>query len=141
MWKSKRSDKYKWAASSDCWFITWWFKKNRDVINYISDNQHLWIEFVGQIERGRMGHLHLQCVVWFIKPQSFDAVRKMFLNQAHIEVTMDLSKAQEYCMKERTRAGCWFTYKNRKLYCSNNKLEQVIKNKSVMHDPDYKEWI
>ncbi len=125
-WKIKRRNKYKWAATSTSWFITWFYKKGSDLVSVLRTHQLEWIGFTGQIEKGAMGHLHLQCVVCWAKPVSFSYVRKLFMWQAHIEPTMDVADATTYCLKVRTRVGPRFWMSNGRLVCNSPRLQPFL---------------
>lgn len=60
--------------------------------------------FVGQLEKGDKGTIHLQAAFGYKDPIRFSAVKKI-LPEAHIEKTNCGASAAEYCSKTDTRVS------------------------------------
>lgn len=58
-----------------------------------------------QYEKGESGTIHIQAVIGFKNPISFNSVKKMF-NTAHIEPVKSINEALDYCNKSNTSISC-----------------------------------
>ncbi len=117
----------RYAKSSRCWFVTWFFTHGKEVTDLLRDNWRQWSQFYGQIETSKLGHRHLQCVVEWPQPVGFNYVRKLFHN-SHVEATIDLQDAAAYCLKVETRSGPQFYVVNRVIYCTSKVLEKLLRS-------------
>ncbi len=84
-------------------FLTWnnWqedFEKKEDVFNYFKTLPHVKAFILG-FEVGEQGTPHIQAVIQFKQPKTFDTLRKYFKNN-HIERIHDMKSAVEYCKKD-----------------------------------------
>lgn len=84
-------------------FLTWnnWnvrFKDKEEVVEYFEGLNHFRGAIIG-FEVGEEGTPHLQAVVAFTQPKSFNLLRKYFENN-HIEQVKHMNNAVEYCKKD-----------------------------------------
>lgn len=89
------------------WFFT--INNYQNVVQLVAHFELLKDKFkylVMQEEEGEETHTpHLQGMVQFHTAKSMSAVKTFLVQPAHVEVTKNVDKSREYCMKDETRAG------------------------------------
>lgn len=86
--------------------------------------------FVGQLEKGDNGTVHLQAAFGYKNPVRFAAIKKM-LPSAHIEKTNCGGSAADYCSKEDTRIDITHSFGTPPVK-RNNKDALKVRTKSLM---------
>lgn len=88
------------------------------------------IDLIGQHEEGEQeGTLHIQLLINWKNPRSFNGVKKLF-PRAHIEPAKHLVKAAKYCSKEETRVEgleMWEKIGSKSLLREWNKEQEQVK--------------
>ena len=85
------------------YFFTWnnWekdFTDKESVKEYFNNLDHIKAYVIG-FEKGEQGTQHLQGVLLFTQPKTFNTMRE-YLKNNHIEPIIKLDSAVEYCKKE-----------------------------------------
>lgn len=107
---------------------SWCFTVNNYTDEDIDTLTHHFLEiyktkkYIFQEEIGKNDTPHLQGVVNFVNPQSFNAMKKISPT-AHWEICRNLPAALNYCSKEDTRAG--------KIYTNISKTENIPEEDEV----------
>lgn len=92
------------------WFFTLNNYTKMDIGTILNENTKKNLkQFCFQEEIGENGTRHLQGVLAYSNPISFNTMKKL-LPRAHWKRTRNLKKALAYCCKEDTRAGQTWTY-------------------------------
>lgn len=93
------------------WTFTW---NNYTAEDIDTVTQLKYKRIVYQEEKGESGTPHLQGVIIFDNPRSFNSVKKM-LPKCHLEIAKNIHAAINYCKKEDTRTGIMFDSEDNKM--------------------------
>lgn len=112
--------------------------------NYTDDDiksiQKIECKYVFQEETGAQGVKHLQGVLYFKNPRSFNAIKKL-MPRAHIEKTKDFSASVRYCSKEDTRTGLLYTNLSDILkYGTNDTALEALSEESKKFKYNFEMW-
>lgn len=114
--------------------------------NYNQDDIHTYTEklenheYVFQEEKGAKGTPHLQGCVRFKNGKSFEAVKKILGDRAHIQVCKNWKHSKKYCCKENTRNGAIYTNLERNVEDKipeemNDRMVDLMVNRFLADNP------
>lgn len=116
------------------------FTLNNYTVEDVKSIQKLNCKYCFQEEKGENKTPHLQGVLYFKNPRSFNSIKKM-LPRAHIEKTINFHASVRYCSKEDTRCGHLYTnLGDLSKYGTNDTAQLALSDEARKFKYDFEKW-